>query len=198
MRRIVCCLLLVISVSASSTAASASVANAWTMSGASTAYMAAIAGSPSSAGHIYAGDQTGGVWRTRDNGASWSDVSPADASTATSPVLALAVSPSDANVVIATRGCRLYASSDGGDTWQTPSGIATPPYCYNGLPVSFDQSGTAWAYVWGGLYTSTDGGLDWTLAGAPPSTPGAAGLVIVPGDPQVIWVGSATTDAVYT
>ncbi len=198
MRRVACCLLLLICASASSTAASASVANTWTMSGASNAYMAAIAGSPSSPGHIYAGDQTGGMWRTRDNGASWSDVSPADASTATNPVLALAVSPSDASVVIATRGCRLYASSNGGDTWQTPSGIATPPYCYNGFPVSFDQTGTAWAYVWGGLYTSADGGLNWTLVGAPPSTPGATGLVIVPGTPQVIWVGSATTDAAYT
>jgi photosystem II stability/assembly factor-like uncharacterized protein len=190
MRRIACCLLLVVvALSASSTAAADPV-NAWTMNGPPNAAESAIAVSKSSPGTVYLGDNTGGVWRSRDDGESWVDASPPDSSTNTSPAVALAVSLSDADIVIATRGCHMWASMDGGDTWQVPTGLPAPAICYGAYPVTFDTTGAAWALIAGGLYMSSDNGVDWTLAGSPPNSTGAPALAIAPGAPQVIWVGT--------
>ena len=177
--------------SASSTTAAAT-DSAWTMDGPSNAVVTAIAASQSSPGHVYVGDQTGATWRSTDDGGSWVGVPLPGSSSSSSAVEKVAVSPDDANVVIATRGCNLYASSDGGASWQSGSALPVPPFCYGAYPVAFSADGTAWALVGGGLYNSTDGGEDWTLVGSPPNSAGAPALAIAEGDPQVIWVGTRT------
>jgi photosystem II stability/assembly factor-like uncharacterized protein len=192
MRRIACCMLFAVMVLSASSTPAAATEGAWTMAGPSNAVVTAIAASQSSPGHVYAGDQTGGMWRSTDDGGSWVGVPLPGSSSSSSPVEKVAVSPDDANVVIATRGCNLYASSDGGASWQSGSGLPVPPFCYGAYPVTFSEDGTAWALVGGGLYSSIDGGEDWTLVGSPPNSAGASALAIAEGDPQVIWVGTRT------
>src|SRR5215471_5277655 len=74
---------------------------------------------------MFAGARTGGVWRTTNNGTTWEPVT--DSAGITS-VGAVAVAPSDANVVWAGTGDNsltrsaywgdgVYKSTDGGNTW---------------------------------------------------------------------------------
>lgn len=87
--------------------------------------VSAVACSPSDADRYFAAGADGGVWRTTDGGASWTPVTP---DMPTSAMGALAIDPSDENIVYAGTGEANYAnhsryglgifkSYDGGDTW---------------------------------------------------------------------------------
>ena len=86
----------------------------------------AVAGHPTVPATFYFGACAGGVWKTSDGGAYWENVS--DGFFLTSAVGAIAVAPSDPNVLYAgtgeacirsnvSHGDGVYRSSDGGRTW---------------------------------------------------------------------------------
>ena len=86
----------------------------------------AVAGDPVNPMVFYFGACAGGVWKTTDGGTYWENVS--DGFFNTASVGAIAVAPSDANVVYAgmgescirgdvTYGDGVYKSTDGGQTW---------------------------------------------------------------------------------
>ncbi len=86
----------------------------------------AVVGHPTEPMTFYFGACAGGVWKTTDGGTYWENVS--DGSFATAAVGALAIAPSEPNVVYAgtgeacirgnvSHGDGVYRSNDGGRTW---------------------------------------------------------------------------------
>lgn len=137
----------------------------------------AVAGVASEPRTFYFGAAGGGVWKTTDGGISWQNLS--DKFFKTAPVGALAVAPSDPNVVYAgmgesfirgdmITGDGIYKSTDGGKTWQhmglenthVISEIAVNPRDANTVYVA------ALGHVFGpnperGIFKSTNGGQTW-------------------------------------
>ncbi len=126
---------------------------------------------------IFAGLGTGGVWKTTNHGVTWSPVFDREA---VASVGAVAVSPSDSNLVwvgtgeannrnSSSWGNGVYKSTDAGKTWTNVGlenthdigRIAIHPADSNTVYV------TALGHLWGpnkerGLYKTTDGGKTWT------------------------------------
>src|SRR5437867_1492821 len=86
----------------------------------------AVAGHPTDPMVFYFGAVAGGVWKTTDGGTYWENVS--DGYFRTAAIGALAVAPSDANVIYAgtgeatiridvSYGDGVYKTTDGGQTW---------------------------------------------------------------------------------
>jgi len=86
----------------------------------------AVAGDPADAATFYFGACAGGVWKSTDGGAYWENVS--DGFFETAAIGALAVAPSDPNVIYAgtgeacirgnvSHGDGVYRSVDAGRTW---------------------------------------------------------------------------------
>lgn len=162
----------------------------------------AVAGSAARPKEFYFGATGGGIWKTTDGGATWDPVS--DGFLGTSSVGAIAVAPSNPDVVVAGTGERdirgdispgdgVYKTTDGGKTWtgiglketQTISRIVVSPTDPNTIYVA------ALGHVYGdsparGVYKTTDGGKSWRLVlpGFPKA--GAVDLAMDPHDPNVL------------
>ena len=128
--------------------------------------MTAIAAHPTIAGTLYAGADTGGVWKTTDGGTSWI---PLTDSITNLEVGAVAVAPSSPNVVYLGsgampilsnfRGIGLLKSTDGGASWLFPTSVIAPRFFKMSVHPANPQElvvGTSK----GGL-RSTDGGQSW-------------------------------------
>ncbi len=117
-------------------------------------------------GVLYA--MAGGMYRSNDGGATWS----ANLSPHTYNVFAMALAPSDPNIVytVASDGL-LYKSSDGGNTWTAPGGAfaaypSTGTSYVTGLAVSSNNGNTLWAVnESGAVFQSTDGGATFSPSG---------------------------------
>lgn len=153
---------------------------------------------------FYMGATGGGVWKTTDGGTTWNNVS--DGFFQSGSVGAIAVAPSDPNVIYAGtgEGCvrietfasgdGMYKSADGGETW-THIGLDTSR---NIAAVLVDPANPDIVYVavqgspWGphegrGVYKSLDGGKSWkpVLAGGP--SVGASDLTMDPTNPSILY-----------
>ncbi len=165
----------------------------------------AVTGIASQPMTYFAGYTGGGLWRTDDAGISWRNIS--DGFFRSSSVGAIAVAPSDANVIYvgmgehavrgqsSTYGDGVYRSTDQGRTWK-----------HVGLPLSRqisavrvhpDNPDVVFVAVQGdrwkgtadrGVYRSMDGGTTWThvLKGATP-TSGAADLSMDASNPRILY-----------
>lgn len=129
--------------------------------------VATIAVDPGNAGHILAGAAGGGVWESRDAGATWSP------RTDTQPSLwtgAIAFNPSNPAVVyagtgegnqISWLGAGLLRSTNGGTTWNL---LTAAPFAGTGfydLVVDPLNGNHLLAATTGGLFESSDGGVTW-------------------------------------
>lgn len=110
---------------------------------------------PSNTSVVYALGETGHFYRTTDKGLNWNVPNP----DFPAPTQALAVHPTDPNLVITGGGDRLMRSIDGGSTWSsvhTQSGL-------DANEIWFAPNGQhALAATSKGLLRSSDGGLTWT------------------------------------
>ncbi len=151
---------------------------------------------------FYVGARNGGVWKTTNNGTTFTPVFDA---THVSSVGALAVAPSDANVVwvgtgdnSATRSANpgegMFKSVDGGATW-TNVGLRDAQHVAR-IVVHPTSPDTVWVAALGHLYTpnaergvyrTTDGGKSWRRVLFVNDSTGAADLVIDPRDPRVLY-----------
>jgi photosystem II stability/assembly factor-like uncharacterized protein len=130
--------------------------------------ISAIAIDPGNAAHVLAGAANGGVWESRDRGASWA---PRTDDAATLTVGAIAFDRSNPSTVYCGTGegnwwwwlgAGILHSTDGGTTWST---LCTAPFVGQGfydLVVDPRDSLHLMAGTTGGLYVSTDGGVNWT------------------------------------
>ncbi len=162
----------------------------------------AVAGSVQRPKEFYFGATGGGVWKTENSGISWRPVSDGFFTTAT--VGALAIAPSNPDIVLAGTGERdirgnishgdgVYRSDDGGKTWrniglgetQTISRIVIHPTNPDVIYVA------ALGHIYGrhparGVYKTSDGGKTWSKVLAGTDRAGAVDLDMDPTNPEVL------------
>jgi photosystem II stability/assembly factor-like uncharacterized protein len=164
----------------------------------------AVAGSPADPFTFYMGTAGGGIWKTADAGTRWFNIS--DGFVATASVGALAVAPSNPDIVYAGMGedtarantlhsgDGVYKSTDGGKSWthlelddtQVISRILVDPANPNIVYVAaqgplYEPSDAR------GVYRSTDGGTTWAKSFFVGKTAGVADLSMDPSAPGVLY-----------
>ncbi|MEE9562705.1 MAG: glycosyl hydrolase, partial [Thermoanaerobaculia bacterium] len=153
----------------------------------------------------YMGSTGGGVWKTRDAGVSWKNIS--DEHFAAASVGAIAVAQSDPNVIFVgtgsacprgnvSPGIGVYRSTDAGKTW---------------THVGLDEAGqiaririhpqdpdlvyvAALGHIFGpneerGVFRSADGGESWEKVLFVSDRAGAVDLAMSPGNPRILFAG---------
>ncbi|MBP7549098.1 MAG: glycosyl hydrolase [Gemmatimonadaceae bacterium] len=164
--------------------------------------VAGIAGQPLT---YFAGYTGGGLWRTDDAGINWRNIS--DGQFTSSSIGAIAVAPSDPNVLYvgsgehAIRGQSspygdgVYKSTDQGRTWTNVglaatrqiSAVRVHPTDPNVVYVA--AQGDRWkGTAERGIYRSRDGGSTWTLVlKGMNATSGASDLSMDPSNPRILY-----------
>ncbi len=130
---------------------------------------------PANPNIVYIGGAQGGVWRTTDNGASWTPLTDDQPSLALG---ALAFDPNNPNVIYAGTGEQNFSldsyegngvlkSVNGGVTWSVLGAATFARQTIGRIAVSPANSQVALAAASNGLYRSANGGTTWTsvLAG---------------------------------
>src|SRR5881296_4273800 len=166
--------------------------------------VAAVVGIPGDPIVYYVGAAAGGVWKTTDGGDSWDAVFK-DQPTASIGAIALApsnpnlvwVGTGEANIrndIVDGRG--VFFSPDAGKTWSFMglgnvgqiSRIVIDPT--NPDVVFVGAVGHAWAAnAERGVYRTADGGKTWQKVLFVNDTTGVSDLVMVPGNPRVLFAG---------
>ncbi len=110
--------------------------------------------------HIIVGSPTGGVWRTTDEGATWTPIFDNEA---VIDIFSLTIShANDTHYYAGTSGQGVMRSTDSGTTWTTTTGIpnneriVTLALDPNDADIIFAVS------IFGEIYRSSDAGLNWT------------------------------------
>ncbi len=163
----------------------------------------AVAGDPAHPATFYFGACSGGVWKTDNAGTTWENVS--DGFFKTASVGALAVAPSDPNVIYAgmgeacirgdvTHGNGVYRSTDAGRTWQH-LGLADTRHIGRVRihPANPDIAHVAaLGHAFGpnpdrGVYRTTDGGRHWDRVLFRDVDTGAIDLSLDPTNPRILY-----------
>jgi len=130
--------------------------------------IAAIAIDPRNANHILVGSAAGGIWETRDRGASWS---PRSDFAPTLTTGAIAFDPTAPATVYcgtgegnwwARLGAGVMRSTDGGTTWTVIAGAPFVGQGFYDLVVDRTNRMHLLAGTTNGLYESANGGVTWT------------------------------------
>mgnify|MGYP006268077277 CR=1 FL=1 len=160
-----------------------------------------VAGDPLT---YYMGTTGGGVWKTTDAGENWTNIS--DGQLATGTVGAIAVAPSDPNViyvgmgehairgVMTSSGDGIYKSTDAGRTWKH---IGLPESQHiSDIVIHPEDPDIVFVSVQGaqygptsqrGIYKSTDGGRSWKNVLFIDKNTGASSLTIDPTNPRILY-----------
>ncbi len=165
----------------------------------------AVAGVPGDSTTFYFGAVNGGVWKTTDAGMVWR---PIFDSQPVASIGALAVAPSDSNVIYAgtgesdirsnmSSGNGIYKSADGGSTW-THIGLEDTRQISR---LVIDPSDANVVYVGAlghayapneqrGVFKSVDGGVHWTKILDQGPEIGVSDLAICASNPQLLFAGT--------
>ncbi|HEX3986005.1 MAG TPA: glycoside hydrolase, partial [Acidobacteriaceae bacterium] len=162
----------------------------------------AAAGVPDQPNVFYIGQVDGGVWKSTDYGRTWHPIFDGQD---TQSIGAIAVAPSDSNIVYVASGEGLhrpdlsvgdgiYRSADAGKTW-THLGLRDGQQI-PALAIDPTNPNRLFAAVLGhpygpnperGIYRSEDGGQSWTKVLYKDENTGGSDVVIDPKDPQVVY-----------
>ena len=163
----------------------------------------AVAADPKHQAIFYFGAVAGGVWKSDDAGQYWENVT--DGFLATASIGALAVAPSDGNVIYAgtgestiridvTHGDGVYKSTDAGVTWRH---VGLPESRHIGeIRVHPNDPDLVYVAALGhaskdnperGLYRSKDGGERWELVLHVSERAGAVDVSLDPNNPRVVF-----------
>jgi photosystem II stability/assembly factor-like uncharacterized protein len=165
----------------------------------------AVAGIPSLPLTYLAGYTGGGLWRTDDAGITWRNIS--DGFFKTGSIGAIAVAPSDPNVIYvgsgehpirgqsSSYGDGVYRSTDQGRTWSnvglrsTRQISAVRVHPQNPDIVYVAAQGDRWKGTPDrGVYRSTDGGRTWTqVLRGENATSGPSDLAMDPANPRILY-----------
>lgn len=170
----------------------------------------AVAGHPAHPFTFYFGSTGGGVWKTSDAGLTWTNIS--DGQIAVGSIGAVAVAPSDPNVVYVGTGSAdprgnvspgkgVFKSTDAGATWTF---IGLPKAGQIGaIQVHPDDPEVLYVAALGnmfgpnnerGVYRSTNGGKNWERILFLNNRTGAIDLVMDPNNPRVLYAGFWTAE----
>ncbi|MEM7094636.1 MAG: glycosyl hydrolase [Actinomycetota bacterium] len=162
-----------------------------------------ISADPHKPNVFYFGAVAGGVWKSEDAGQYWECVTDGQLNTAS--IGAIAVAPSDGNVIYAgtgeatiridvTHGDGVYKSTDAGKNW---SHMGLPESRHIGrIEVHPTDPDTVYVAALGhsakdnpdrGLYRSTDGGKNWDLVLHVSEGAGAVDCSIDPNNPRIVY-----------
>ena len=163
----------------------------------------AVVGDPTNPLTFYFGAAAGGVFKTDDAGTTWQNIS--DGYFRTASVGALAVAPSDPQVIYAgmgeacirgnvSYGDGVYRSDDGGTTW-THRGLADTRHIGRVRVHPRDPDilyAAALGHAFGphgarGVFRSRDGGAHWDQVLFRGDTTGAIDLTMDPANPRVLY-----------
>lgn len=164
-----------------------------------------VTGVPGRANLFYAGAVGGGVWKSTDEGVKWVNISDGKLPGPSSSIGAIAVAPSDPNVLYAGTGeddirndmipgDGIYRSSDAGKTWQYAGLRET--HSISEILVSPRDPNVVYASSMGhvfvpepdrGIFKSTDGGKSWKKILYVDEKTGAIDLVMDPNHPDVLY-----------
>ncbi len=162
----------------------------------------AAAGVPAQPNLFYMGQVNGGVWKSDDYGRTWN---PIFDSQPTGSIGAIAVAPSDSNILYVASGEGLqrpdlsvgdgiYKSTDAGQTW-THLGLRDGQQI-PALAVDPRDANHLFAAVLGhpygpneqrGVFVSTDGGQNWQKALYVDENTGASDIAMDPSNPDVLY-----------
>jgi photosystem II stability/assembly factor-like uncharacterized protein len=162
----------------------------------------AVAGVPNQPNVFYIGVVNGGVWKTDDYGRTWTPIFDHES---TQSIGAIAVAPSDPNVIYVASGEGLhrpdlsvgngiYKSTDAGKTW-THLGLRDGQQIPT-LAVDPRDPNRVFAAVLGhpygpsegrGIFRSTDGGQTWQKVIAKDENTGGSDVQIDPSNPDVVY-----------
>ncbi len=162
------------------------------------------------AGHVdqtftfYMGATGGGVWKTKNGGVTWKNISDGYFNTGT--IGGIAVAASDSNViyvgtgespirgVTTSHGDGVYKSTDAGKTWKhiglelTRQIAKVVIHPYDADIVYVAAQGSPWAATdERGIYRSTDGGMNWQRVLFVDKNTGASFLTLDPNNPRVLY-----------
>ena len=166
----------------------------------------AVAGVPGARDTFYMGSTGGGVWKTTDGGVIWSSISDKDFKTAS--MGAIAVAPSDVNVVYAGTGSAcvrgnvspgdgMYRSTDAGETWKR-AGLEDAGQIGR-IRVHPQDPDTVWVAVLGhafgpsaqrGVFKSANGGASWKKVLKVSDDVGAVDLALDPRNPRILFAST--------
>jgi len=163
----------------------------------------AVAGDPVKQFTAYFGAVNGGVWRTANGGQTWTNLT--DGKTDISSVGAIAVAPSDPNVIYVgtgeaqlredlTYGTGMYRSTDAGKSWQS-IGLGDT---HQIATVRVDPKDpdrvfvAAMGHAFGpnaerGVFRTTDGGKNWKKVLFLNDSTGAIDLTMDPSNPRILY-----------
>jgi photosystem II stability/assembly factor-like uncharacterized protein len=163
----------------------------------------AVAGDPTDQRVFYFGAVNGGVWKSRNGGGSWENIS--DGRSTISSVGAIALAPSDPNVIYVgggeadwredlTYGDGVYRSTDAGETW-THLGLAQAQHIARIVvdPRDPDRAYVAaMGHAFGpnatrGVFRTTDGGKGWQKVLFLDDSTGAIDLAMDPANPRILY-----------
>lgn len=166
----------------------------------------AVAGVPGEPMTYYFGSTGGGVWKTEDAGITWRNIS--DGFFKSGSVGAIAVAPSDQNVLFAgmgehavrgvmtSAGDGIYKSTDAGATWHH-TGLPDSRHIA-AIQVHPQNPDLVYVAVQGalygpsehrGVYRSKDGGATWEKVLFINENTGAADLSMDPANPRILYAG---------
>ena len=167
--------------------------------------ISAVSGAIGQPGVFYAGTPNGGVWKTTSAGATWFPIF--DSIQSVSSIGAIAVAPSDPNVVyvgtgdydsfFAGAGDGIYKSSDAGRTWrhvglertrQIPSILVDPRDPNTVLAAGLGDLFVADSGR--GVFRSTDGGASWTKTLVVDGLTGIAALARASDAPDIVFAAA--------
>ncbi|MEP7203792.1 MAG: glycosyl hydrolase [Ilumatobacteraceae bacterium] len=163
----------------------------------------AVAADPKHQSVFYFGAVAGGVWKSNDAGQFWENVS--DGFLTTASIGAMAVAPSDGNVIYAgtgestiridvTHGDGVYKSTDAGVSWRH-MGLAESRHIGE-IRVHPDDPDLVYVAALGhaskdnperGLFRSKDGGETWELVLNVSERAGAVDVSLDPNNPRIVF-----------
>ena len=162
-----------------------------------------VAGVPNDPATCYFGAVAGGIWKSNDAGQYWTNIS--DGFLNTSAIGALAVAPSDANVIYAgtgehciridtSHGDGVYKSTDAGKTWSN-IGLKDTRHIAK-IHVHPQNPDIVYVAAFGhafgpneerGVFRSMDGGQTWTKILYKSEKAGAIDLTMDPNNPRILY-----------